>query len=189
MAKRSFGKSGTRKKVLSITHHGILFAAVGIAFSLNLASAAVDSREPITMCDLAKDPQKYENQRVRLKAEYAVGSHGAAFFDRSCPVVVLGGYEWANRGCPAKPSSPAEISDMEPIVWAGELFRKRQEAGRNPSIEVVISADVSVASVPFDSPFQKTPTPRSGFCHMGASPFKLAIKTIEAIVYSEKGPR
>lgn len=139
----------------------------------------------LTMCDLARDPEKYSGMMVRLKAQFAAGLHGSAFFDNACPTVVLGGYRWSNGACPVDPDGPDANADTEALTWAREFYSRRVAIGRMPGMEIVV-----VGRLIKPASFSKTVVLKglaygAGYCHMGASPFKLIVQRVEFVSFQE----
>jgi hypothetical protein len=145
-----------------------------------------ESVPTVTLCDLAREPQKYAGRTVRLKAEYGASLHGSAFFDKTCPTVVLGGRTWSNTACPGGADAPTAKVDMELLRWAEELYVRRVAAGKVPTVEVVVVGQV-ILPVDASKAVQMAGgrAGGAGFCHMGASPFQMMVRKIESVTFRE----
>lgn len=146
-----------------------------------------DPASTLTMCDLAREPQKYGGRTLRLTAEYGASLHGSAFFDKACPTVVLGGRIWSNTACPGGADAATAKVDLEVFRWAEELYLRRVAAGKVPTVEVVVVGELIL---PVDASkavrMAGGRTGGAGFCHMGASPFQMIVRKVESVTFRER---
>ncbi|MGJ5821000.1 hypothetical protein [Paludibaculum fermentans] len=173
--------------MLSIIRGSAVLLSLFLLMPSNARAVDDDATATLTMCDLAREPGKYSGKMVRLKAEYAAGLHGSAFFDKACPTVLLGAHTWANTACPGGADAATAKEDLEVLRWAEELYVRRAAAGKRPSMEVVVVGELLL---PADySKAVRMVGGRiggAGFCHLGASPFKIVVKKVESVTFREQ---
>ncbi|MBN9658997.1 MAG: hypothetical protein J0H49_12510 [Acidobacteria bacterium] len=145
-----------------------------------------ESVPSVTMCDLAREPQKYSGKNLRLKAEYGASLHGSSFFDKACPTVVLGGRTWSNTACPGGADAANAKVDLEVLRWVEELYVRRVAAGKVPTVEVVVVGELLLPAEGSKAvQLAGGRTGGAGFCHMGSSPFQVMVRKVESVTFRE----
>jgi len=147
---------------------------------LMLSTAAVPARgkgrqktPALSLCDLAREPDRYDNQIVRLRAIYETGPETARLYDPAC--------------CCEQAAAWVEFED-KPLVGSQNILRKLQKSAKSNERVYVVFVGRFQGPYKYDTRDVKNPKlaeflqkANTRYGHMNAYRFQFIPQILEAV--------
>lgn len=160
------------------------FAAITILL-LPVSPIARGQIGPLSLCELFRDLDSHDGQRVTLRASYRYGRELSGLYGEACkPPATLDGKEIVPRVALV---FRVRARLTEPDKSKIEEFRQAVEKGRNQPLSIVLTIGGVLKTVSQTEPLVAKDGRRYKarmFGHLGAFPAQLTVESIDAVEVS-----